>query len=459
MKPPRQAVAGAETVAEPAHHRLFKQNTPGSQQLFADAQRVTPGGVSHFPRYHPPHPTFAARASGSRIWDVDGNEYIDLFMSHYDAILGHSPPPVVAALREILEDGLHVGLPTEHEYKLATLVTEIIPCAEQVRFCCSGSEANMYAARLARGFTGRNVVIKMKGGFHGLNTDLAVDVFSPDYTGADGMGLLPELDRYTISTVYNNIDSTWSAIRQAGDDLAAIFLEPVMGAGGFLSAEPEYLAFLREETRKLGALLIFDEVVTGFRVSLGGAQEYYGVTPDLAALGKVMGGTLPIGAIAGRADILELSSVLRKVPQAEKIYIGGGTYSCNPLSMVAGYTTLKILQERKEEIYPTIRSRNDRLCAGVRRSFAAVDIPVTVNQVESLMAIHFLKEKGLAIRSPVDLIENTYRNKQLELADRLRNYGVYMLHSGVISFEHSEADIDTLIAAIDTCAREMAGER
>lgn len=232
-----------------------------------------------------------------------------------------------------------------------------------------------------------------------------------------------------------------------------------MGAGGFLSAQPEYLAFLREETQKRGALLIFDEIITGFRVSLGGAQELFGVIPDLAALGKVLGGGMPIGAVAGRADILELSSVLRQDHPSEKIFIGGGTYSCNPLSMVASYTTLKILQAGKDEIYPMLNARNERLCAAIRRSFEAVEIPVIVNQVGSLMAIHFLKEKGLTIQSPDNLVENTFPQTQLELANRLRNCDVYMLHSGVLSTEHSEEDIDTLIAAVDRCAQEMAEER
>jgi len=445
----------AQEATEQAYIANFKQKTAGSKQLFDKAQRVIPGGISHFPRYHTPYPTFCAKARGSRMWDVDGNEYIDLWMSHYDAILGHSPAQVVDALKELLVDGLHVGIPMEYEVRLADIICDSLPCAEQVRFCCSGTEADMYALRLARGFTNRNVVLKMRGGFHGANTDLSVDVFIPEFNGAEGIGLPPNLDRYTRSAPFNDIDNTRKMIQEAGGDLAAVITEPVLGAF-MLPAEQEYLEFLREETRKAGALLIFDEVITGFRITFGGAQDYYGVTPDLTTLGKVMGGGMPIGAIAGRADVLELSSVQRQVPQSEKLFIGGGTYSCNPLSMVAGSTTLEILKARKDEIYPTIEKRNKNLCEGIQRAFDAADIPVLVSRAGSLMDIYFLKEKGLTINTPDDVVANTIMVKKDEFCGRMRNHGVYLIHSSALSIEHSDADIDQVISIAAGCAQEMA---
>ena len=447
--------AVSQEAAEQAYISDFRQKTTGSKQLFDKAQRVIPGGISHFPRYHTPYPTFCARARGSRMWDVDGNEYIDLWMSHYDAILGHSPTQVVEALKEILSDGLHVGIPMEYEVRLAGMICDAVPCAEQVRFCCSGTEADMYAVRLARGFTNRNVVLKMRGGFHGANTDLSTDVFPPNFNGAEGIGLPPDLDRHTRSVPFNDIEGTRKVIREVGGDLAAVITEPVLGAF-MLPAKREYLEFLREETDKAGALLILDEVITGFRVTFGGAQDYYGVTPDLATLGKVMGGGMPIGAISGRADVLELSSVQRQVPQAEKLFIGGGTYSCNPLSMVAGSTTLEILKARKDEIYPTLEARNKRLCEGLQNAFDAVDIPVLVSHAASLMDIHFLKEKGLTINNPDDLVDNTITAKKEEFCGRLRNHGVYLIHSSALSIEHSDEDIDKTIAIAAKCAQEMA---
>jgi glutamate-1-semialdehyde 2,1-aminomutase len=446
-----------ETV-EPAYISRFKNTMTGSWGILERAQKVIPGGISHFPRWHDPYPLYCARARGSRMWDADGNEYIDLWMAHYDALLGHSPEPVVNALREILTDGLHVGIPMEYEVKLATMITELMPCAEMVRFCCSGTEADMYAIRLARGFTKRNVVLKIKGGFHGAGTDLSVDVFIPSFQGREGIGLVPNLDQYTRSMAFNDIDTTYQAIQEAGDDLAAVILEPALGAF-MLPAEKEYLVFLREETKKAGALLIFDEIITGFRISLGSAQEYFGVTPDLSTMGKVMGGGMPIGAIGGRADILEISSVQRRVPQREKIFIGGGTYSANPLSMVAGITTLGILKERKDEIYPIINDRNQRLCEGIQQAFDAVDIPVHITRIGSLMAVHFIKEKGLPIKNAVDVAEHTLTAEKEEFGARMRNRGIYLLHGSALSIEHSDADVGTVIATAAECAKEMAEAR
>lgn len=456
MTDDKQAGPNSPQDSQPDYLSRFAERTAGSQKLYGEAREVTPGGISHFPRYHAPHPTYVAKARGSRIWDVDGNESIDLWMAHYDAILGHSPAPVVEALQAILGDGLHVGMPMEHEVRLAKQVLDLMPSAEQVRFCCSGSEADMYAVRLARAFTGRQRVLKMQGGFHGANTDLSVDVFPPDFGGAEGRGLLPQVEQFTRSTPFNDIEGTAKSIREAGDDLAAVILEPVLGAAGFLPAEQEYLDFLREETRKVGALLIFDEVITGFRVAPGGAQEHFGISPDLTTMGKVMGGGLPIGAIAGRADVLEISSVLRQAPRNEQIFIGGGTYSCNPLSMVAGSVTLDILKAGRDEIYPTLESRNRRFCAGVQQAFDAVDIPIHITHIASLMAVHFLKERGLSMRNVAEVAKHSVPGKQNELADRLRNHGVFMLHSAALSLAHSEEDIDTLIGAVQACAQEMA---
>ena len=458
MSIPKHDETADPMVIEPEYISVVREKMTGTRTLFEKAQQVIPGGISHFPRWHAPYPLYCAKARGSRMWDVDGNEYIDLWMAHYDAILGHSPEPVVNALREILADGLHIGIPMEYEVKLATIITELMPCAEMVRFCCSGTEADMYAIRLARGFTKRNVALKIKGGFHGAGTDLSVDVFLPDFRGREGIGLVPNLDQYTRSMGFNDIDTTYQAIQDAGDDLAAVIIEPALGAF-MLPAEKEFLVFLREETKKVGAVLIFDEIITGFRISLGSAQDYFGVTPDLTTMGKVMGGGMPIGAIGGRADILEISSVQRQVPQREKIFIGGGTYSANPLSMVAGITTLEILKKGKEEIYPILNDRNRRLCEGIQQAFDAVDIPVHITRFGSLMAIHFLKEKGLPIRNVVDVAEHTLSAEKEEFGARMRNRGIYLLRSSALSIEHSDADVDTIIAAAAECTKEMAAAR
>jgi glutamate-1-semialdehyde 2,1-aminomutase len=434
----------------------FERKTPGSKRLNQLASQVTPGGISHDSRYHAPYPLYVTRAQGSKVWDVDGNAYHDLWMAHYDAILGHAPPMVVERVREALEDGLHIGMAMEHEVTLAQKVVEAVPSAEQVRFCTSGTEATMYAVRLARGFTGRSVILKILGGWHGANTDLMIDVRPPEYIGPESAGLLPELNKYTRSVQFNDIEAMRKAMDAAGDDLAGVIMEVAVGSLGFTLAEPDYLRFVREETRKRGAVLIFDEVITGFRLSYGGAQQLVGVTPDLTTLGKVLGGGMPVGAIAGREDIMMISSVTPKRPKMKKVLIGGGTYSCNPLTMIAGATTLDILKSRQTEIYPALAQANERLCTGLRKVFADVGLPVHVNQLGSLMEVHFLKEEGLPVRNMADVLNNTYKAKQEEYATRLRNHGVFLLHGGALSVEHSEEDIQAIVAAHRKVAEEMA---
>jgi glutamate-1-semialdehyde 2,1-aminomutase len=434
----------------------FERKTPGSKRLNQLASQVTPGGISHDSRYHAPYPLYVTRARGSKVWDVDGNAYHDLWMAHYDAILGHAPPMVIERVREAMEDGLHVGMAMEHEVTLAQQVAELVPCAEQVRFCSSGTEATMYAVRLARGFTRRNVILKLLGGWHGANTDLMIDVRPPEYIGPESAGLLPDLNKYTRSVPLNDIEGTRKAMDAAGDDFAGLIMEVAMGSGGFILAEPDYLQFVREETRRRGAVLIFDEVITGFRLGLGGAQELVGVTPDLVTLGKVLGGGMPVGALAGRAEIMELSAVTPKRPKLERVLIGGGTYSCNPLTMIAGSTTLGILKSRQKEIYPALAQANQRLCDGLRRVFADVGLPVHVNQLGSLMEVHFLKEPGLPVRGMADVMNHTYRDKQAEYATRLRSHGVFLLHGGALSVEHSEDDIQGIVEAHRRVAEEMA---
>ena len=437
----------------------YARRTPRSRQLHAEAQRYMPGGVSHNQRYHAPYPLYFARAQGSRLWDVDGNEYHDLWMAHYDAILGHAPPEVVAAVQEALGAGLHVGLAMEHEIGLARRVCELVPSAELVRFCSSGTEATMYAVRLARAFTGRSVILKLVGGWHGANTDLMVDVNLPEFIGAEGKGLLPGIERFTRSVQLNDIEGTAKVIREAGDDWAGIILEPAMGSAGFVPAQLDYLRFLREETQRRGAVLIFDEVITGFRLALGGAQQLFGVTPDLTTLGKVLGGGMPVGAVAGKAEILELSSAKRDVPKREKVIIGGGTYSCNPLTMIAGTKTLDILKARQDEIYPQLAEKNQRFCQGLQQAFDAVGLPVFINRIGSLQEVHFVKEKGLPVRNMADVVRHTHYDWRKELAARLRNHGVFLFHGGALSMAHTDADLDGMLAAYGRCAEEMAAAR
>ncbi|MDH4225595.1 MAG: aspartate aminotransferase family protein [Deltaproteobacteria bacterium] len=430
--------------------------TPNSKRLIEEARRYTAGGLSHNARFHKPYPLFFNRAEGSRVWDVDGNVFIDLWMAHYDAILGHSPPEVMASLRAALENGLHIGLPVAQELDLARHVTRWVPGAQRVRFCVSGTESTMYALRLARGFTRRGTVIKMVGGWHGANTELMVDVSPPVYGMPESLGLPPELTQGVRTVEFNDIQAARNLIREVGDDLAAVIVEPMLGSVGMIPAEPEYLAGLREETTKAGALLIFDEIITGFRVALGGASQTYGVQPDLVTLGKVLGGGMAIGAVAGREDVLALSDITRNVPKWEKVVIGGGTYACNPLSMAAGSATLEILSREQSTLYPSLRDNTRYVTDGIRQGFSQAGIPVTITGMESLFCVHFTREKDHPVRSMADILEHTFYDKYLELAQRLRVNGVFMFHNGAISTTHSRQDLDAIIRAFHTAAQEMA---
>ena len=448
--------AGSISMAAQANDYLteYQQKTPTSAKLFKRAQLVTEGGMSHNPRYSAPYPLYVDKAQGSKVWDVDGNRFVDLWMGHSDSILGHSPPEVVAQLKELMGDGFHIGIPMEHEITLGEKIQKMMPCAERVRFCCSGTEATMFAVRLARGFTGRNTILKIMGGWHGANTDLLVDVFAPEFIGAEGKGLPPDLTKYTKAVRFNDIEDTARVIREAGDDFAGIILSPL--SAHHIPADLEYLEFLQEETKKSGALLIFDEVVTGFRLAPGGAQEFFGITPDLATIGKVMGGGMPIGGVVGRADVFADSAATNTGGKADKIIIGGGTYSCNPLSMVAGKITLDILDSHKDTLYPGINSASKRIAEGAKEAFAANGIPVNVTNTGSVHEVHFLKEEGLPIRNINEFLENGLAARSKELSIRLCNHGVYNTHGGNLSSEHSDEDVDYVIAAYRKIAGEMA---
>ncbi len=271
---------------------------------------------------------------------------------------------------EQLKEGIHWGIVFEKQVEWAELIRELIPCAEMVRFCCSGTEATMYAVRLARAFTGKKTILKIAGGWHGASSDLSLGIKMP-YEREESLGLLPELQQYTKVILFNDLSKSLEVIHQNKKDLAGIILEPVMGEGGFIPASIEYLKMLRSETERLGALLIFDEVISGFRVALGGAQERFGIIPDLTTLGKIVGGGFPVGALVGKREILEKTSPEKKVNKWERILIGGGTFSSHPFTAAAGLAMLRYLKDHAEEVYPLLEAKGregaERRSGGLRR--------------------------------------------------------------------------------------------
>lgn len=356
-----------------------------SAQMFQEARKVIPGGVNSPVRACRSvgcDPVFIERAQGSSVYDVDGNEYIDFVCSWGPMILGHAHPQVLAAISEAMQHGTSFGAPTPKEIELATMVVDALPSVEKVRFVSSGTEATMSAVRLARGYTGRKVIVKFDGCYHGHADSFLVKAGSGVITlGIPGSpGVPEEIVKNTVSIPYNNEEVLERTLRDTALDIACVIVEPVAGNMGCVAPAPGFLQKLRALTAELGILLIFDEVITGFRLAYGGAQEYFGVLPDLTCLGKIIGGGLPVGAYGGRADIMDQVAPDGPVYQA-------GTLSGNPLAMAAGIATLKLL--KKEGFYSQLNDKAAAFGDRLREISDRTKIPVQLNRVGSLMTGFF----------------------------------------------------------------------
>jgi glutamate-1-semialdehyde 2,1-aminomutase len=436
---------------------LYQQKTPLSKNLFERSKRVMPGGISHNVHYFPPYPFFIKAAKGSKIWDTDGNQYIDLWMGHYTHILGHHPEVIMDAVERQLREGFHWGIVFEKQVEWAELIQQLVPSAEMVRFCCSGTEATMYAVRLARAYTGKKIILKIAGGWHGANPDLSVGIKMP-YEREESLGLFPELIQYTKTIPFNNIPETLQTIHQNRQDLAGIILEPVVGEGGFFPPANDYLTMLRSETERLGALLIFDEVISGFRVALGGAQERFGVIPDLTTLGKVAGGGFPVGALVGKREILERTSPEKKGKKWERILIGGGTFSSHPFTAAAGLAMLSYLRDYEDEVYPLLESRGVKIRKDLQEVFDHEGVNAIVTGIGSLFQTHFPFERTAVLDSPHAINQSTdIEKREVEFRLRMLSHGVHVMHGGGgLSISHSDEDINKIIEATREVSKEMA---
>jgi glutamate-1-semialdehyde 2,1-aminomutase len=358
-----------------------------SRQLQLRAERFLPGGVDSPVRAFRAvggDPPFVTHAEGAYLFDADGNRYLDFFGSWGPMILGHAFPPVVQAIQQAAARGASFGASTAAEADLAELVTRCFPSVEKLRFVSSGTEACMSAIRLARGFTGRNFVVKFEGCYHGHSDAMLVKAGSGVATlGIPGSaGVPPETAMHTLALPYNDLDAVRAVFAARPNEIACVIVEPVVGNAGTIAPAPGYLQGLREITAENGALLILDEVMTGFRLSLGGAQQVYGVRPDLTTLGKILGGGLPCGAFGGRADVMEFLAPLGPVYQA-------GTLSGNPLAMAAGIATLGHLIAHEEDVYSALETTTTRIAEGVGRVAHEAGIPLTTNRVGSMFTWFF----------------------------------------------------------------------
>ena len=416
-----------------------------SEQLFAESLNHIPGGVNSPVRAFRGvggQPFFAERASGAHVWDVDGNEYIDYVGTWGPAILGHAHPAVVQAVQAAAERGTSFGIPSEPEVRMAQLVKDCVPSVEKVRMTNSGTEACMSAIRVARGFTDRPKIIKFDGCYHGHADSLLVKAGSGALTcgNPDSGGVPAEFTAHTIVLPFNDREAIEQAFAVNEGQVAGIILEPVAGNAGVYLPREGYLEFLREITAEHGSLLIFDEVMTGFRVSLGGAQDRFGIKPDLSCFGKIIGGGLPVGAFGGRAEVMDVLAPDGPVYQA-------GTLSGNPLAMAAGLAVLKEL--KAGAVHERLERMGARLEAGLNAVAKKAGIPVITQRVGSMSCLFFAEQ-------PVHNLADAMQSNR----ERFKKYfhgmlaeGVYLAPSAFeaafLSDAHTEVDIDSTIAAAE----------
>ncbi len=420
-----------------------------SHAAFARAKQLIPGGVNSPARAFGAvggEPIFFDRAQGAYLYDLDGNRYIDYIGSWGPMILGHGHPEVVEALRAAIGKGTSFGAPTEAESDLAALVVEAMPAVQKVRFVNSGTEATMSAIRLARGFTGREMIVKFAGNYHGHADSLLVAAGSSAATLGvpNSPGVTAGTAKDTLVVKYNDPAALDAAFARLGERIAGVIVEPVVGNMGCVTATAAFRTALRELTSRYGALLIFDEVMTGFRVAYGGAQGVFGMKPDLTTLGKIIGGGLPVGAYGGRADVMDHVLPAGKVFQA-------GTLSGNPLAMAAGIATLKVLRETNP--YPRLEDLSARLAEGLEDAARLAGIPSTVGQFNSMMTLFFNPEPVSDWDSASRCDTKRYAKYFWGMIER----GVYMpcsqFEALFVSTAHTEADIEaTAVAAREVLA-------
>lgn len=432
----------------------FQKDRPKSKELWQKALEVLPGGISHNIRTFGLHliggfPVFIKSSKGAQLKDIDNNEYIDCWNGHFAMILGHNPPEVQKVIKEYLSEGWHFGTNTEYQVNLADKIVRDNPGIEKIRFCVSGTEATMYASRLARAFTKKRLIAKAKLGWHGANDTLSYDIASL-VSGEASPGLL-KAEQAGIVTFQINNESSFDLIKENSDRLAAIILEPVLGGGGGFPVDLEFLKRLKEDAERYGILLIFDEIITGYRFTDSLFQNTLGVIPDLTTMGKIIGGGMPIGAVGGRKDIIDQSS-----PDAvNQVLIGGGTFSGYPLSMIAGLKTLEILKNSHQD-YNRINQEGDSLLNNLNRFFKEMKSQLIAVGHKSMVMIHGLS-KWIEQPSMRDIFLFKDRKREALLQLALFNRNISGLHGlGSISMAHTHENILKIQEIVEEIAQPVS---
>jgi glutamate-1-semialdehyde 2,1-aminomutase len=424
--------------------------------LFERAQKTIPGGVNSPVRAFRQVggvPRFVSKANGPYFWDANGQRYIDLIMSWGPMIAGHANPEVVAAVQKAAETSFSYGAPTEGEIELAERICALMPSVEQVRMVSSGTEATMSALRLARGYTGRDLIIKFEGCYHGHADSLLVKAGSGLLTFADSTqnapssgGVPQDLVKHTLVLPYNDVEAIEAVFKKQGNEVAAVILEPFAGNMNLIKPSKEFLSTIRALTSKHGSVLIYDEVMTGFRVALGGAQSLQGITPDLTCLGKVMGGGMPMAAFGGKKEIMSKLAPLGSVYQA-------GTLSGNPVAVAAGLKTLEIIS--REGFYECLTGQTEKLMAGLKQAADKSGIPFAVDSVGGMFGFYFAGE----VPTSYEAVTKTDIEAFKKFFHLMLDEGVYLAPSayeaGFTSISHDNAVVDAIIAAAEKSFKQL----
>jgi glutamate-1-semialdehyde 2,1-aminomutase len=441
---------------------LLASRTGKSLEAFQKAKTVIPSGVMSRPRLFRPYPFFVKYGKGSKIVDLDGNEYIDCSMGYGPLMLGHAPDPVVKATQEAVARGSQFAIPHELEFELAKIIQEAVPCADKVSFCNVGSEATFHALRMARGKTGKMKVAKFEGGYHGIfDTFCASVLFDVSKAGSmenpipvpSSIGIPPRVFEDVIVLPFNH-PAAFDIIKKNKEDIAVVMVEGMQGVGGNIPAKKEFLQDLRKVTRECNILLMFDEIITGFRLAWGGAQEYFGVTPDFATYGKIIGGGLPVAAVAGRNDIMDMIAYTgeRAVDATQKVFYGG-TFNGNLVCVASGLAMLTTLKQKKDHLYDYINRQGDRLRNEVNQFCQQNGMDARVTGIGSTFFTHFTKKE---IHSTRDLAGQNLEARGAFYPHLLKN-GVFIpdVHLGFLSAAHSEKDVDAVIQAHKKALMEL----